>query len=274
MKTFAIFCVTYNSYSDLRKYLASIDVAAANVKDVLQTDVFIVDNTDCDCEDLSDCLAYKNIKCQVFPYHENLGYFGGAQRALNEVEIGKYDYIAITNVDLQLAEDTLVNIAAIEQEANIGWIAPALLSAKEKRDINPVCLHRYSKRKLQLLLMKFDYPVIDYIYNKTLYKRKCLRKTYPSMDIYAGHGSFILLTKEYFNRCGLINYPIFLFGEELYLAEECRKHSLRVLYAPSIRIFDKEHVSTSKLKRTISFKKTFYYQCNCKALRYILNKYY
>jgi GT2 family glycosyltransferase len=94
------------------------------------------------------------------------------------------------------------------------------------------------------------------------------------MDIYAGHGSFILLTRAYFEKCGMIDYPVFLFGEELYLAEECRKHSLRVIYRPEICIYDSEHVSTSKLKKTLPFKKTFYYQCNSDAIDYILANYY
>ncbi|MCM1311420.1 MAG: glycosyltransferase [Bacteroides sp.] len=275
MKNFAIFCITYNSYSELKKYLESIDRSASCAKDFFVVDVFIIDNTDKNYENIS-CYetCFSNIRCQVFPYHENLGYFGGAQRALKEVDIDGYDYIAITNVDLILTQDVLVNIATANVEDNIGWIAPSLLSTQEKRDKNPARIQRYSKRTLQLLLLKYTCPILDCIYTKTLYKRKRLRKTFSSMDIYAGHGSFILLTKEYFRKCGLINYPVFLYGEELYLAEECRKHSLRVLYLPSVVIYDSEHVSTSKLKRSISFKQTFYYKCNYQAIRYILAKYY
>ncbi len=275
MKNFAIFCITYNSYPELKKYLESIEVSAYYAKDLLAVDVFIIDNTEKDNENIS-CYetCFCNIKCHVFPYHENLGYFGGAQRALKEVDLSKYDYIAVTNVDLVLSQDVLIKIATANWGKGIGWIAPSLLSAQEKRDKNPARLYRYSKRTLQLLLLKFSCPILDYIYNKTLYKRKRLRKSYPSMEIYAGHGSFILLTKEYFSKCGLIDYPVFLYGEELYLAEECRKHSLKVIYAPSIVIFDSEHVSTSKLKRSISLKQTFYYKCNCQALQYILDKYY
>ena len=82
------------------------------------------------------------------------------------------------------------------------------------------------------------------------------------------HGSFIILTKEYFKRCGIINYPCFLFCEEIYLGEQCKEHQLAVVYEPSLRIDDDEHASTG------NFKGKKYCQFNYQALSYIIKKYY
>lgn len=274
MKSIAVLCVTYNSYSELRAYLASVDIAAAKSASGLKVDVFIVDNTEQDIEEVDYLDSYININSTLISSHKNLGYFGGVKEGLKYIDVGLYDYVAITNVDLIVSEDAFLNLSKMKLDENVGWIATAIISDKEHRDRNPEVLRRYSRRKLLMLKFKFDYPIIDFVYNRTLYKRKKLRKKYSAMDIYAGHGSFILLTRAYFEKCGMIDYPVFLFGEELYLAEECRKHSLRVIYRPEICVYDSEHVSTSKLKKTLPFKKTFYYQCNSDAIDYILANYY
>lgn len=270
----AVFCITYNSYSELKTYLSSLDNAASKSTTTLMVDVFIVDNTEQDIESVDYLESFTNIKCTLFPFHKNLGYFGGAKEAMKCVDILKYDYVAITNVDLTVSDDAFQCLGNMKVDDNVGWIATALVSNKENRDRNPEVLRRYSRRRLVMLKFKFDYPIVDFVYNRTLYKRKRLRKKYSAMDIYAGHGSFILLTKAYFEKCGIIDYPVFLFGEELYLAEECRKHSLRVVYRPEICIYDSEHVSTSKLRNALPFKRSFYHRCNSNALDYILANYY
>ena len=274
IKRLAIFCVTYNSYPELKTYLSSLDVAAAKSTTNLNVDVYIIDNTELNIESVDYLDSYANINCTLFPFHMNLGYLGGVKEGMKCVDINTYDFVAITNVDLSVSDDAFRNLADMKVDCNVGWIATAILSKKENRDRNPGVLSRYSRRKLLMLKFKFDYPIVDFIYNQTFYKRKRLRKKYSAMDIYAGHGSFILLTRAYFEKCGMIDYPIFLFGEELYLAEECRKHTLRVIYRPEICIYDSEHVSTSKLKKSLPFKKTFYYQCNSNAIDYILANYY
>ena len=78
----------------------------------------------------------------------------------------------------------------------------------------------------------------------------------------------MILTKEFFKRCGIINYPVFLYDEELYLGEECKRKGLKVIYIPSMRVFDSENVSTSKLSSS------FYCKCNIEGLTYIIKKYY
>lgn len=274
MKKLAIFCVTYHSYKELKLYLTSIDKAASKVVESLSVDVFIADNTETDFRQIDYLDKFYYIKCLIFPFYKNMGYFGGIQQVMKSVDLSSYNFVALTNVDLTLSDDAFLNLCKIDVEDNVGWIAVSILSQKELRDRNPSILYRYSKSKLKLLKLKFDFPILDFIYNNTLYKRKKFLKKYRKMDIYAGHGSFILLTKKYFEQCGIIDYPVFLFGEELYLAEECRKHALRVVYCPDIIVYDSEHVSTSKLKDCNPFKKNFYYQCNSEAINFILSKYY
>ena len=109
--------------------------------------------------------------------------------------------------------------------------------------------------------------MVNWVYNHTLYKSKKL-VSHQRGEIYAGHGSFIILTKRFFEACGIITYPVFLFCEEIYLGELCQQHGLKVVYEPNICVTDAEHASTS------SFRRSKYCQFNYQALSYILKTYY
>ena len=87
-------------------------------------------------------------------------------------------------------------------------------------------------------------------------------------SVYAGHGSFIILTQAYLRRCGTIDYPVFLFCEELYLAEMCRRNGLAVVYVPHIRVNDTEHVSVGKMAHRD------YCRHNLEAVSYIIRHFY
>jgi hypothetical protein len=70
-----------------------------------------------------------------------------------------------------------------------------------------------------------------------------MKKTLPGV-IYAPHGAFIIFTKSYFESGSSIDFGLNLFGEEIFVAEECRKNNLNVYYEPQISVHHAEHVST------------------------------
>lgn len=262
MKKIAIFSVTYNSYNEANAYLASLD---DNVKHAdIELSVFIADNTQHNVE----AIAYrpKNYTLRTFNYN-NVGYFGAINMMMRECSPVDYDYSVISNVDLSIKDDFFDTLANIALDENIGWLAPTIFSQQEQRDKNPKILHRYNKKKLSILKFLFKYHWLYNLYTHSAYKRKKHRQ-YDAMDIYAGHGSFIVLSKEYFKRCGIIDYPVFLFCEEIYLGEQCLRHGLKVAYTPSLVVYDDEHVSTAK------FKSKQYCRYNYEAIKYILKTFY
>lgn len=269
MLRFLILCVTYHSYSELHHYLDTVSQAAAMVgQEQWQVDVCVADNTESDCQELTLQLPALH-EVRVFPFRENLGYFGAVQRMMEQLpHIQDYDYVAISNVDLEMPADFFTKLRSLPLADNVGWVANAILSGLENRDRNPKILQRYSLGRLKQLRFLFRYPLLHYLYQRTLYLRKRVYAQRPPMDIYAGHGSFILLTQSFLRHYPVLHYPVFLFGEEIYLAELCRQAQLRVRYEPSLSIRDAEHASTGKMR------KSFYYRCNYDALNYIINTYY
>lgn len=264
MKRIAIFCVIYNSYNEYNNYIRSIE-EAVRVSGEFVVDVFVADNTTDNRQAINTTSTRLNIK--VKQTKQNLGYFGGVQSLMKDVDCTRYDYVIISNVDVMMESDTLVNLIKKEPNDNVGWIAPQIYSMKENRDRNPKIVNRYSKRKLMILRLMYQYPLLHCLYNATLYKRKKI-SIHDAGYIYGGHGSFIILTKEYIKRCGKIDYPVFLFDEEIYLAEMCRMNNLLVEYDPTIKVSDIDHVSTSNMKSR------FYNKCNIEAIDYILTTFY
>lgn len=198
---------------------------------------------------------------------ENKGYFGAVNVGMKQFSPMQYDFVIISNVDVVMEEDFFVQLAKMPVNLSLGWIAPQIFSDTEHRDRNPKIMCRYAKRKLQILRFFFSIPPLYNLYTHTAYKSKKLIK-HEAGEIYAGHGSFIILTQEYFKRCGIINYPVFLFCEEIYLGEVCQQHGLKVIYEPGIRVNDAEHASTG------TFRRSKYCRYNFEALSYILKTYY
>lgn len=260
-----IVCVNYNSYPELKQYLSSIDKAASLCENT-KVKVEIVDNSE--CIEKVETIEYTNISVNIKNLG-NIGYFPGAQHVINGIDnILDYDYVVISNVDIQMDENFFMQLAKLQKDKDLAWIAPKIYSRNEERDRNPKVITRYSKKKLFLLYFMYRFPILFYLYTNTAYKRKKFQHTSDRREIYAGHGSFIILSKYFFENHRKLNYPIFLFGEELYLAEEILNIGKKVQYEPSLVIYDNEHVSTSKMKSHRYFK------YNKESIRYILNKYY
>lgn len=264
-RSILIVCVNYNTYNELNQYLSSIEKSAGKLQNI-NVNVIIADNSTFKQSVNTNRYDHINVETQKL---DNIGYLKGAQYVINRVpDIKKYDFVIISNVDILMKEDFFTKLYDYRIDQNIAWIAPQIFSKNENRDLNPKVLSRYSKKKLSMLYYMYKYPVLFYLYTATVYKRKKIRSTYPEMDIYAGHGSFIILTRTFFENQNDINYPVFLFGEELYLAEKIRIVGKKVKYVPSIIIYDNEHVSTSKMK------KKSYFKYNQESIKYILDTFY
>ena len=268
MKKIAIYCVNYNSYQELSAFLKSIEQSYGKVKDIMVVDVFVADNTECDIQEIRFNSCTFNLK--VYKFYKNLGYFGAVQKMMELSKPDDYDFTIISNVDLTLGINALEELYKTQIDDTIGWIAPCIFSKRLNKDRNPAKLKRYSKRKLLLLLFMFKHAFLMKLYRRFLYGRKKeMQISSIPHKIYAGHGSFIILTKSYIQNCKKINYPVFLFCEELYLAENCLRKNLNVTYNPKIIIYDDEHVSTEGLS-----KKAIFYKYNYQAIKYIIKQFY
>ena len=267
VKKIAVFCVNYNTYKELDNYIASLEVSSGECPNA-EVDVYVADNTEKNYKEVN--FDTKNVRVKVFGYHKNHGYFGGVERMMKEVDMDQYDFFIISNVDLTTEKDTFVKLLASDYDENVGIIAPQIYSIKEHKDRNPKKLTRYTREKLEKIMFLYSHPFLNSMYCNLVYRFRKQAKPAESSEgyIYMAHGSFIILTKEYYKRCGIIDYPVFLFCEEIYLAEMCLKNNLRTIYKPQVRILDIDHASTGRQSNKLMC------EYNCTAIKYILDKFF
>lgn len=264
----SIVCVNYNSYEKLNSFLLSLDKALLKCKGI-ELFVYIADNSNKkENFDVNVSFPYK-----IFDYN-NLGYFGGAFAIINSErnEINKSDFTIISNVDLQVDENFFADLTQAKIDLKTAWIAPQIYSNIDKSaKTYRIKFNRPSKKRILFLLFSFKFFLIQKIYRKTFFKNKKGLANNISQDfVYSGHGSFIVLTKVFFEayKNEKLYYEPFLYCEENFLAELILEKNLKVEYIPSLLIYDDEHVSTGKLP-----SKTFF-KYNYKALKYIYTRFY
>lgn len=260
-------CVNYNSYREVNDYLDSISRAFDNSAQKINLKVIVVDNS-VNTTKLVGRFAYRVI--QLFP-KENLGYLKGLTYGLRKVYDSNinYDYVIYSNVDLIITDNFFNELSSLKIDDCVGCIAPSIYSISEKRDRNPKIIQRISKRKLQILKILYRYPCLNTIYEKSLfrYRRNKINSDQEGY-IYAPHGSFMIFREAMFEKLLKIEYPVFLFGEEIYIAEILRKNKLKTFYTPKIRVIDFDHVSTGKLKSND------YYRLNYLATEMLLKEFF
>lgn len=259
--------VNYNSDEAALKFVTSVRKSSSS-QDVT---VILVDNTD--REDSSKFFGriwneWPGVRC-VKP-SKNLGYLGGAHFGLTEyLKSSDYpDWIIVSNVDIEFKDSSFFEyLHNVDPSVNnIGVIAPSIWGELYRRDRNPHMLERvtYSQIEFYKKLYRF-YPltVIYFVAARIKYALKSrvfpknirlgrqtdLRsstgsKSSEMMFVYAPQGSCMIFSQNYFLKGGTLNYPSFLFQEEIFVAEESRKAALKVVYEPRLQVSHKEHVST------------------------------
>ena len=262
--------VNYNSENDTLRYLKTIKESYKRTTHC-SLDIIIVDNSTIKLSKLKDKISGLNLDVTVIDA-ENVGYFGAFKLALETIGYERvilYDHVIISNVDLELSSDFFGTLQTITPHSGVGVFAPSIFSKHRKTCLNPKILTKPSKYRVLFNYVMFKYPCLFKYYSRVSdIKIKLTQLSKDRKHIYAPHGSFMIFNRIFFLKGGVISYPVFLFGEEIYVAETVKSLNLKIEYIPSLKIYDWEHASTSKEK--ISFIS----QEHRKALKYILTNYY
>lgn len=251
--------VCFNAYEDAQRLLDSINRAYKSTSDIF-LNIILADNS---------TIADKNpIDSNHYSYNfsllknNNIGYFPAFNKALATLgeQLQTFDYVMVCNVDLVVAEDFFSSLRAHSPGPETGVLAPGIYSDRDGRDLNPGMIRRPSLLKIQFMRLVCSNVYLFQGYIRLGHLRNVLRAkfvkkaanrnsdesatTQPTM--YGAHGSFLIFTKRYFAKGAHVSYPRFLFGEEGFVAEQVRMNGLRIEHTPNIKVFDREHGSTSK----------------------------
>jgi GT2 family glycosyltransferase len=273
--------VNYRSSESILQMVSSVNRWPANLK----VGTVIVDN-------LPVPLGFERIRsavqgfgnAEVLESSENRGYFGAARFALDHY-LAKGGvlptWVIVCNHDVTIEGPEFFARLLREDSDAVGVIAPRVQREPSRSDQNPFMRNRPGRlRWAQLRLVGSVYALAKFW--DWLWRRKAslkswfearLNKSTSDMNakrefIYAPHGSLIIFSRRFFEAGGYLDKDLFLYGEEISVAEMCRSLRLPVLYEPRLRVLHNEHQSTGKALSRFTFK------CQKKAIQYLTSRYF
>lgn len=252
-ETVLAICVKYGADEETERYLQSLRLLQSKLK----LHVMVVENTGA-----SNWLPHaQQFNCHVVQAPRNLGYFGGARYGLSQYLKEKPipDWVIVSNVDLAIPDHVFLDrLGNLDLPRDVALVAPCIRSNLTGIDQNPYLRVRPSPLRMHLYkwLYRSRLALNAHELSSTAVHRVAAlfrpenpsRESNSRQEIYAAHGSFLIFTRSYFESGGDLDYPGFLFGEEIYVAEKIRSLKLKVMFDPSLVVVHEEHRATRLFK--------------------------
>lgn len=280
---FWVICVAYNNHEEVIRFVQALKKMAGDH----ELKIAIVDNTE-DKQKISNKELVGKLKnesgnnCYFIESNKNLGYFGGMNLGyeyLLECSETPADCIVLTNTDIEFASNDFfsnLSMTLSRMPSDCGVVAPSIISTRTNKNQNPMYINKPSKIKFEILSFVFSYYLLAILHRLlSVVKGKIVSvKTEQATGsvenkIYAAHGACMIFRNVYFSRGGSLKFPEFLFCEEIFVAEECVKNDLSIMYCPEVVVMHKEHATThlipsrlitSYLKRSHQYCLDAYYK--------------
>ena len=187
---------------------------------------------------------------------ENLGYLNGANFGFNFYCASNPipDFTIVCNSDIIIEDEhffeKLLNDSASEKAEVIG---PTIVSTLTSHHQNPMYKKRLSYMKIKRLLTVFSFYPLYIIYQLGAYFKRWIKISRSENEkqsdlVYALHGSFLIFTKSFFEKGNTLQFPSFLYAEELFIAEQCLKNGSSIYYNANLKVLHKEHSSSGFIK--------------------------
>lgn len=271
------FIVNFRADAALLHCLESLTRAAATAPECINLSVHVFDNSEysgADREKLAR--SFEEVmrgQGQLHWSERNAGYFGGLWLAQRLAIEGSSDVVIYSNPDIMLDKDFFTRLELLSYQGGI--LAPAIVSQQDGFDQNPKYLARLPRAKLERLQKIYNsrlgflaFTSLARVKERLMgSKARNSTKVATGTAIYAPHGAtFVFADVDFF--CTLPHYPVFLFGEELFVAEEARRCGITVRYCPELIVSDQRSQSIAQLPSE-SFR-----QFMLSSVGYILQQYY
>lgn len=202
----------------------------------------------------------------------NLGYFGAMNYAYNnKFNEAIHKYFIVSNTDLSFDAE-FFKILKDYKLLDACIIAPRIISSLSCNDQNPMYVERPSRLKFYILskifssfALTFMQRLINLVIRKVRGRKKASGVAVSPREIYAAHGALIIISGSFFSEGGNLNYPMFLFCEEIFLAEKVRSLKGKIVYEPLLVSYHEEHKTTGfipskKMRQFLSESHLFCYE--------------
>jgi GT2 family glycosyltransferase len=237
--------VNYHGSSTLPAYLESL-----LAQDCSSWHMTVVDNS----ENLRETqrlsyFASVSESVRIIAAPRNLGYFGAANWLMSQLDAELAEWTVVSNMDVRLRDSTFVG-DLLDFDGGAPVLAPSIVSMPGGRPQNPYLVTRPSVRAMRRRKLMLSNPVIGQAAGladeakRRLWQRDDTCADARSRPVYAPHGSVIAFHRRYFAEGGDLEHPVFLFNEEITVAEKCRRLGFTVMFEPSLRLIHDKHQAT------------------------------
>jgi len=271
-----IVCIHYRTPAETERFVLS----ALGQKTRSPIRILVVDNSP-EPEDLAVPASLRELpNTTVMTLGGNRGYFGAAAFALRE-HLRHNDmpaWVIVSNPDIRFpSDDVIEQMRELYRGSAPGVVAPSIRSTSSSADYNPYLKSRPGRLRMHFYRWVFGtypthtlYQAISWAKNRILDGGVVAGGDSCAQPeaIYAPHGSFIALSRAYFEHGGSLDHGAFLFGEEIFVAETARRLGLTVLYDPRLELEHEGHISMGGLwnPATARFRRD--------ASRYLADKFF
>ncbi len=241
----SIIIVNYNVKEYLLNLLDSIKQASKNIS----TEIIVVDNNSDDGSIPAINEKYPHV--HTIQNNINVG-FGAANNQALEISSGKF--ILLLNPDTIVRENTFSEmINFLEQNPKVGIAGCKVLNPDGTLQL--ACRRSFPKpwvsfTKVTGLSKIFPNSKLFAKYNLTYLDEN------KSYEVDAISGSFMMMTREAYNKVGGFDTDFFMYGEDLDLCYRIQKAGLKVFYVHKTEIIHYKGESTKRSK--IDETKIFY----------------
>lgn len=251
-----IITVQYRNFQNTREFVTSL----ANLDDSTDCELIIVDN---DASGASAGDLDLTRQTSPFPVHvlrpsQNLYYWGGAEFALAEFvssQSRRPRWTIICNNDVTFLDRSFLTRLRSLDASQYPVVAPTIISETTGADQNPFLVRPAGAlKRLKWRVYDVNYGLATTMLaihglakQVTRPLRHILRHSTGGaarQQIYAPHGSFVILSEAFFERGGGLDTTIPMFAEELTIAVLAQRLSIPIWHLPDLRVSHREHSTT------------------------------
>lgn len=263
----AISVVCYDNEDEILKFADKL----SQQKDYEKIILLVTCNKCKNVKELVEKLNKIRICSKVFNPGNNLGYLHGCLYGLKVYGTG-YKWAIISNTDIDfVSSEFFSSFLKKNYEFRIGCIGPDITLKSTQKHQNPFALTRPNN-----IIMKIRKKIYSSyrLYNLYNYLSKLKNKIYNSKSriesgyVYAVHGSMIILRKECIDKFLEDNIQIFMYVEELYIAEKLRENHILSYCDMNLKVIHNENQVTGKIS---SERKQKWFS---QSINFLVNRYW
>lgn len=256
---FLIITVNYGNTKKTIKFINSIENCEFNDK----MEVVIVDNefSKKSKSELNELKKNSFLKIELLFFKDNHFYWPAVNKVISKKILNiknQTKWVIISNNDIEIVDKTLFKKLLKYDRKKYPIIGPKIVTPR-KKNLNPFMVEPMSKYVKAYWNLYFKSYIISLFLKRISKLRKYIiwkktYKKYASKNVYAIHGSFMIISDCFFNKKGYLDDNFKLFCEELTTAEIAKKIKCRMYYFPELKVIHNEHSSTKKINNRKLFK--------------------